>query len=248
MRLSLAFFLFIPAAAWPQQAPSTAPGRPLPPIPSVDVRRAAQAPTIDGKLDDEAWRAAQPVTLLFPWSSQTGAKQKTTVRLLWDDQYLYLGYACDDTDIVALYEAHDDPTYRDDAVELFINPKPAQSFYYGMEMNARGVLYEYFFAWPKLLLARYDFAGVRLATHIRGTLNLSTDTDQGWSLEVAIPWRNFEELGGPMPPKPGDVWTANLNRWDGREPNRRLSVWSDSAQPQPNPHNPARFGKLIFAQ
>ena len=38
----------------------------------------------------------------------------------------------------------------------------------------------------------------------------------------------------------------NINRWDGTEPNRRLSVWSNSAQPKPNPHNPDRFGEIVF--
>jgi hypothetical protein len=34
------------------------------------------------------------------------------------------------------------PDYRDDAVEIFINPNPQQEVvYYGFEMNARGVLY-----------------------------------------------------------------------------------------------------------
>ena len=68
--------------------------------------------------------------------------------------------------------------------------------------------------------------------------------DQGWSLEVAIPWRNFEELA-PRPTA-GTTWTANLNRWDGVEPDRCLSVWSDPLQDRPNPHAPARFGKLVF--
>jgi hypothetical protein len=39
--------------------------------------------------------------------------------------------------IVSL-EQHDDPTYQDDAVEIFINPDPKQEvLYYGFEMNAR---------------------------------------------------------------------------------------------------------------
>jgi len=168
-------------------------------------------------------------------------------RVLWDDENLYVGYECEDADIVALYEKRDDPTYKDDAVEIFINPNPAQQgLYYGMEMNARAVLYDYLYVFPTLLLKRIDFSGVQLATHIRGTLNMRGDKDEGWSLEVAIPWANFQELAKTLPPKPGDIWTANLNRWDGVEPARRLSLWSDSQQKTPNPHNPARFGELIF--
>lgn len=212
---------------------------------TYDVHRAPSKLVIDGKLDDAAWKRAATAELQFPWQ-QAGAKQKTVVRLLWDDEYLYAAYDCDDTDVVAHFDRRDDPTYRDDAVELFLNPNPKQSFYYGMEMNARGTLYDYFYAWPQLLLKRIDFAGVLLATGIRGTLNMTSDTDNGWSLELAIPWRNFEELTKSLPPTRGAEWTANLNRWDGVEPKRRLSVWADTQLERPSPHQPARFGTLRF--
>ncbi|MBI1789779.1 MAG: carbohydrate-binding family 9-like protein [Acidobacteria bacterium] len=236
---SALFFLAI-CGLWAQS-------RALGPVPRYEVRRAKWPIAIDGKLDDAAWRDARRIEFQFPWEQQTGAKQKTLARLLWDDRYLYAGYECEDTDIVAHYTTRDDPTYKDDAVEIFINPDPAQNnFYYGLEMNARAVLYDYFYVFPKLLLKRIDFTGVHLAVHRRGTLNQTGDVDEGWSLEVAIPWANFEELAKKLPPDPGSVWTANLNRWDGTEPNRRLSLWSDSGLDRPHPHNPDRFGQLVF--
>lgn len=226
---------------------SQAPARALPPIPKVEIKRAASRIVIDGKLDDKAWSGANSVELTFPWDYQTGAKQKTVARLLWDDQYLYVGYDCEDADIVAHFDRRDDPTYRDDAVEIFINPNPQQvDFYYGLEMNAKATLYDYFYAFPKLNIKRIDLHGVQLATHLRGTLNQTSDKDTGWSLEVAIPWSNFEELTRKLPPQPGDTWSANINRWDGVEPNRRLSIWSDSGLEKAHPHQPARFGQLVF--
>lgn len=174
--------------------------------------------------------------------------QKTTVRLLWDSEFLYAAFACEDADVVAHFDKRDDPTYRDDAVELFVNPKPEQSFYYGLEMNARGTLYDYFYAYPQMLLKRVDFAGVQLATRVDGTLNQTGDKDRGWTLELAIPWRNFEEFGVVAAPKVGAVWTANFNRWDGVEPARRLSVWSDSGTLRPSPHQPKRFGLIVFGE
>jgi hypothetical protein len=216
-----------------------------PPVPRYEVKRASSPIAVDGKLDDKAWAAAPTIEFLFPWDSQTGAKQKTTVRLLWDDDYLYVGYDCDDADIVALRTERDDPTYLDDAVEFFVNPKPSQTtVYFGLEMNARGVLYDYLMVDSSYAFKRFNMQGVLLATFLRGTLNVRGDQDKGWSLEVAIPWVNFEELA--KRPTAGTVWTANLNRWDGVEPNRRLSLWSPSGKPQPNPHAPARFGQLIF--
>jgi hypothetical protein len=96
------------------------------PVPRYEVKRAAAPPTIDGKLDDAAWGTVPAVTLQFLWESQTGAKQLTRARLLWDAQALYVGFDADDVDITAQYQQRDDPTYRDDAVEIFINPNPQQ--------------------------------------------------------------------------------------------------------------------------
>ena len=111
-----------------------------PAIPRYEVRRTSAAPAIDGRLDDAAWaKASAPLTLQFLWESQTGAKQKTSVRLLWDMNALYVGFDAEDADITAQFTQRDDPTYRDDAVEIFINPNPQQeAVYYGFEMNARG--------------------------------------------------------------------------------------------------------------
>jgi len=220
----------------------------LPPIPTYEVHRTAKPPRIDGHLDDATWQAAKPIVFVFPWDAQTGKKQRTVAKLAWDNDYLYVAYECDDTDITALHTLPDDPTYKDDAVEIFIAPPKVKNLYFGLEMNARAVLYDYLYAFPQRLFKNYDLRGVQLAAQIRGTLNLGGDQDQGWNLELAIPWRAFADLTDQPVPKPGDRWIANLNRWDGTEPNRRLSQWSDSGQLKPNPHYPDRFGQLVFVE
>jgi hypothetical protein len=216
-------------------------------IPRYEARRASSPPTIDGKLDDAAWtQALPPIVLQFLWESQTGAKQKTAARLLWDAQALYVGFDAEDADVTAQFLQRDDPTYRDDAVEIFINPDPQQeALYYGFEMNARGVLYDYLNYNSRTLFKRFDATGVTIASDVRGTLNERADTDSGWSLEIAIPWANFEELSR-RPPVVGTVWKANLNRWDGVEPKRRMSIWSDPQNTTSWPHVPSRFGEIVF--
>lgn len=225
------------------------PQRPdLAPIPTYEVHRAKTAPRIDGQLDDTAWQAARPVRFVFPWAEQTGTKQATMARLAWDNDNLYVAYDCSDSDITAVHTQRDDPTYRDDAVELFIAPPGVKNLYVGLEMNARAVLYDYLYPFPQRPIKNYDLPGVRLAVSIKGTLNVSGDQDQGWSLEVAIPWRAFADLADNPVPKTGDRWIANLNRWDGTQPNRRLSQWSDSGMARPDPHYPDRFGQMLFVE
>jgi hypothetical protein len=220
----------------------------LAPIPTYEVPRAKVAPRIDGHLDDAIWQTAKPVTFVFPWTSQTGKKQKTTAKLAWDSDYLYIAYECEDSDIVAVHTGHDDPTYKDDAVEIFIAPPNAKNLYLGLEMNAHAAYYDYLYVFPTRLLKNYDLRSLQLAVSLTGTLNVTGDEDKGWNLEVAIPWKSFVDLIDNPVPKPGDRWIANLNRWDGTEPNRRLSQWSDSGLQRPNPHNPDRFGQLLFLE
>ena len=217
-------------------------------IPRYDVRRVSAPIEIDGKLDEPAWTSAAAVTLQFLWESQTGAKQTTHARLLWDAQALYVGYDAEDADINARFMNRDDPTYQDDAVEIFINADPKQeTVYYGFEMNARGVLYDYLNYNSRTLFKRWDATGMKIATSIRGTMNVRTDTDNGWSLEASIPWANFEELSRRSPAV-GAVWRVNFNRWDGVQPNRRMSIWSDPQNTTSWPHVPARFGEIVFVE
>lgn len=215
-------------------------------LPQYEVAATKDKIRVDGKLSEKAWARASRLTLMFPWETQTGVKQKTTVRLLRDAQFLYVGYECEDEDITATHVNRDDPTYLDDCVEFFLRPQENSNQYFGLEMNARGVLYDYFYDFPNKHDKTPDLAGVQLQTHLRGTLNQGADRDQGWSLEVAIPWASLQKLV-PQPPRKNEQWRVQFNRWDGTEAKgRRLSMWCSSELEKPSPHNPARFGRLVF--
>jgi len=218
-----------------------------PPLPRYEVKYAKSRIEIDGKLEDKAWEQAGVIELIFPFEQQTGRKQKTRVRLLWDDNALHAGFDCDDEDITAQHVSRDAPTYQDDVVELFLNPLPSQRLVYvGMEMNARAVMYDYLMVSGTALFKQFDLKDFRLATFLRGTLNARGDKDEGWSLELAIPWENFER---PVTrPKPGVEWRAQLSRWDNVNPERVLSMWSHPLRRSASPHVPERFGILVFTE
>jgi hypothetical protein len=236
------------AGAWVLSYGCVAYTKDAPARPRYEVLRTEESIAIDGEVLEREWRAASaPMELVFPWESQTGAKQATRVRLLWDDQYLYAAYECDDTEVAARFTDRDSWVYRDDTVELFLNVKPAQTaMYYCLEVNARGTLMDYVCVDAQYYLRRFNLDGVQIAVKIDGTLNTPGDIDRGWSLELAVPWFNFQDMVKEAP-QPGTVYSANLNRWDGVEPNRRLSVWADSRLSWPHPHAPVHFGELFFA-
>ncbi|MFN5422638.1 MAG: carbohydrate-binding family 9-like protein [bacterium] len=61
----------------------------------------------------------------------------------------------------------------------------------------------------------FDMPELETAVQIQGTLNNNSDIDQGWTLEIAIPWNSLSHLanGRSLPPRSGDVWKMFLGRF-----------------------------------
>ncbi len=66
---------------------------------TVVAARTSGKIQLSGKLDDPNWMLAQPVALLYEVTpgENTPATQQTTVRVVYNDQYVYFGFDCKDT-------------------------------------------------------------------------------------------------------------------------------------------------------
>ena len=253
-RLAAAAALLV-LTALPLRAGDDLPGRVLPPpseLPSYTIERVSSGITVDGRADEEDWKAAAPIELIVPWLHDAAEPvQETEVRMLWSATDLFIVYKCADPYIGAEIRDHDGATYLEDTVEIFATPNPDHVFnYYGYEMNVLETLLDYVTFWrdgQRLTGgAGWQSEGVRIATTIDGTLNDHSDRDTGWVLEIAIPFDNFRHLGGRIPPRDGDRWRLNLNRCAGRTAGQ-YAMWSDSGTPKPQFHVPERFGIAVFS-
>ena len=64
--------------------------------PTLPAARTTQAPVLDGMLDEPVWRTTQAsdaFTQKFPAPGQP-ANEPTTVRILYDDEAIYIGIVC----------------------------------------------------------------------------------------------------------------------------------------------------------
>ncbi len=216
-------------------------------IPEYTVKRTTEKIVIDGILDESDWQHAKSVgDFIFPWW-ESGEKEQTEVKILWDDAFLYISYNVEDKYIRAEHYDTNATTYKDDCVELFWNPDPGQLKYNMFEMNAIGNL-----------LSVYTGSGVsihervsrilppHISQSIRGTVNNDNDIDSGWILEVAIRFTDYPELSVKPAPKPGDMWRIGLNRLGGKT-NPQHSQWSSEQGEKPSFHTPKYFGKIFFS-
>ena len=149
-------------------------------LPRYRARRATSPPTIDGRLDDEAWAACEKTTPFVDLISGKSTMHETRAAITWDEKYLYIGFWVDEPNVDAKYLERDDPIYYDNDVEVFIAGKDA---YYEFEINAHETVYEGFFVWEEAYLrGAYDqdpqlkqdapkkqmFNGVGFKNHPRG--------------------------------------------------------------------------------
>jgi hypothetical protein len=64
----------------------------------------------------------------------------------------------------------------------------------------------------------WDLKSIQAAVHVDGTLNDPSDKDKGWTVEVAVPWKDLAmlDLSEPrsLPPKIGDTWRVDFSRFN----------------------------------
>jgi hypothetical protein len=109
--------------------------------------RAAGPIQIDGHLNEESWKSSPRSPRFSDLIKGAPGIHDTRAAVLWDDQYLYVGYWIEEPCVEAKLTERDAPIYEDNDVEFFIAGKDA---YYEFEINAFGTIYEVFFIWKRL--------------------------------------------------------------------------------------------------
>lgn len=226
--------------------------------------RTLQPPRLDGRLDDAAWSHA-PWTVDF--QDIEGDKKpkpafKTRAKMMWDDEYLYIGAHLEEPHVWATLTEHDSVIFQDNDFEVFLDPDDDGHQYVEMELNALNTTWDLLLPRPYRgggpALNGWEIKGLRTAVHIDGTLNHPEDTDRGWSVEIAYPWAAIREVSHvPCPPRDGDQWRINFSRvqWqttvkDGKYvkvPGKPEDNWVWSPQHTIDMHWPDRWGVLQFS-
>jgi len=208
--------------------------------------RTSQPIVIDGVLDDPAWQKA-PVVELVLADSGAKPKQATTARLLWDDNYLYVGFFCEDKDIWGTTTERDQDIFNQEVVEVFIDADCDGRGYVEIEVNPLNAVLDLFMLYRderKRGLWDWDSEGMRTAVFVKGDPTRRGTEDEYWSVELAIPLADF--MTAPhIPPRAGDVWYMNLYRIDRATWGDEYSAWSPPGRI--NYHTPQRFGRLVFS-
>lgn len=226
-------------------------------------RRAAAPIAVDGNLDDASWSHA-------PWTDDFVDIQghghpvprfRTRAKMLWDDDYLYVAAELEEPHVWGTLTEHDSVIFRDPDFEVFIDPMGHTQPYYEFEMNALNTGWDLMLDKPYMDEGKahneWDIPGLKTAVRVRGTINDARDTDQGWTVEIAFPWKVLSEHARhPGPPKEGEQWRIDFSRveWQittnggayQKVPNTPEDNWIWSPPGVIDMHRPEMWGLLQF--
>jgi len=159
---------------------------------------------------------------------------------------------------------------RDTFVKFFLDPDGDGMNYIEIHVNPINNVSDLMLDYPYKVKAReesginftgannadwyWNCEGVKSAVQIQGTLNFQDDKDEGWTVELAVPWEALKPLtkGAYSPLVGKNKWRAHLGHvykpefdYDKRRKSKHLyATWPVLGVR--DCHLPARWGYLIF--
>jgi hypothetical protein len=216
------------------------------------VPRAATAPTIDGKLDEPAWRAA---VVLGPFVDPSTGEDPGAhpvagfARATWDERHLYLAFVIRDA-------APRSPFARDEVdphiwskasgVEVMLQPgDPGDNrSYHEVQVDVAGAVWDTRFDdYNQPITGEGTARRYGHEAWASGLTRAVTVGDGHYVVELALPFAALAPARVPLPPRPGDVWRMNL--YSFRDGQRHALAWSPLRR-QGNFHKASRFGRIRF--
>ncbi len=174
---------------------------PTDPVRSAVVTAVTSQIVIDGALDEAAWRQAPTIGDLVQRIPVAGAAptERTEVRLLYDEENLYIGVMCYDTEpdqVLASQMARDASLNADDRLAIVLDTFRDQSNAFHFATNPAGAMVD------GLVFANGetndDWDGIWIVR--------TAQTGAGWSAEFAIPFKTLSFPAGET------VWGFNISR------------------------------------
>ncbi len=182
------------------------------------VHKTDQPITIDGNLEKEVWQQAEWTDTFVDIQGyhMPAPRFETRAKMLWDDEYFYFAAKLEEPHIWATKTERDAVIFMDNNFEIFIDPTNDTHNYYELEVNAKGTFWDLMLTKPYRNggspIDAWDIKGLKIGIDIQGTLNDPSDIDNGWTVEVAIPWSVLTEVTRGRIPEPGSQWRVNFSR------------------------------------
>lgn len=213
---------------------------------SITITKTAESPVIDGLLNDSCWKDARVMSLILCADGQKPL-YPTTVRVSYDDAYLYIGFECQDPDAASSIMENDGPVIHQDHVSVYIDAGNDAKSYAVIDVAPTGAysdayVLSYSDGVREKILPGWNCEGLRISVSVYGGGARPGTQDRFWTVEMAMPLVEFV-TAPEIPPSPGDMWRINFHRVD-------ITNTMDFSAFAPTGtedfHKPSKFARLYF--
>ncbi len=219
------------------------------------VKKTSSEITIDGNLDETDWQNSALTELFITHQFGLETNLKTQSKILWDDNFLYIAFICEDPDVWGTFENRDDYLWNGEVVEILCDPDDDALNYFEVQVNPLETILDLYL--DKAYSAGgsanigWNLDSIKVAVSVNGTLNNLDSLDENWICEVALPFQELSFLAPSQnfPPQNGDEWRILLTRYDyGRTGDKyvELSAWNQTGSS--SFHVPEKFGRIFFSE
>ncbi|MGJ8736234.1 carbohydrate-binding family 9-like protein [Zobellia laminariae] len=225
--------------------------------PVFKVSKVSEPIVIDGKMDEASWSKTEARTLdYFYRVDMPTDQQKSTFRMLWGKEKFYVFFEMEDQYITARETKRDGQPYLDDCAEIFFITAPdSLDTHFGYELNLNKAVNDFIFfndyVKGKDVVYKTFNPDFEVEVTYDGTINDNSDIDKGWTMEMAIPYSNFGELGKVVAIEPGNKWAflaIRQDRNDAEGDRRSTSTIFPIYDISKNVHQANRFGLMEFVE
>ncbi len=223
-----------------------------PPPGTVYVSRATGPIAIDGVANEPSWATAASSAEFATAEGCGESVGKATAKLSYDDTNLYVYVSITDTDVFSEYKKHDEPIWKEDAVEIFIDADGNKRGYVELQVNPNNTTFDSWFVGGRAPSGEVPWdSNMITAVKVRGTPDVANDTDQGWDVEIAIPLvavkGRDEAMAINIPPHVGDRWKMNVVRVDKKSGGKDVAATSWNRITCADFHGLDRMLTVVFA-
>lgn len=166
-------------------------------LPFLNIAPCDAPPTIDGALDDKEWSAAAIVTGFVDTKNQRLHTHQPKVYITYDNDFLYLGVTTplyEGMTLLTTAAQRDEEVWRDDCLEIFLDPTPDTRDYYHIVVNSTDTLFDEYNGYTGVTVRR------DVTWNMRKVKLKSVVGQKRWTMETAIP---FSDMGLTKAPENG---------------------------------------------
>lgn len=214
------------------------------------VARAIKPIKPEGDWDGEVWGGVEAIDIKEYMGPAEQFKPKTQVKLLYDDNFVYVIFRVEDKYIRAVATKHQEPVYTDSCIEFFFTPgEDISEGYFNLEVNCGGMVVSRHQSAPmenRNPLTDAEIESLEIYHSEPKIVEPEKQEPTTWLIEYRVPIDMLEKFCPVARPAPGTIWRANFYKCGQETSHPHWLTWSVVDNPKPQFHMPEFFGTLEF--